>query len=149
MKVILTQDVDNLGLTGQIIDVSRGYARNKLIPSLWAVEATPGNLKSYEKARTEFEIRSMKEKERAQKHAQQIESIVLTIAQKAGEKDKLYGSVTSMDLVEAMSEQGLEMDRRKIKLAEPIKTLGDYEIPIRLHSEVTATIKVSVIKAED
>ncbi|MBW2091760.1 MAG: 50S ribosomal protein L9 [Deltaproteobacteria bacterium] len=149
MKVILTQDVDNLGLTGQIVDVSRGYARNKLIPSQWAVEATPGNLKVYEQARGEFEVRSMKEKERAEKLAKEIESISLTIAQKAGEKDKLYGSVTSMDLAEAMAEQGLEIDRRKIKLAEPIKALGDYEIPVKLHSDVTAVIKVSVVRSEN
>ncbi|MBW2060958.1 MAG: 50S ribosomal protein L9 [Deltaproteobacteria bacterium] len=149
MRVILTTDVEALGLVGQIVDVSRGYARNKLIPGQLAVEATPGNLKVHEKARTEFEVRSLKEKEQAEQIARQIEKVFLTMAQKAGEKDKLYGSVTSMDLARAMAEQGLEVDRRKIKLAEPIKALGDYEIPIRLHSEVTAMIKVSVIRAED
>ncbi len=149
MKVILTRDVDNLGLTGQVVDVSRGYARNKLIPSQWAVEASSSNLKVYEKARAEFEIRSMKEKEKAEQLAKEIESITLTIAQKAGEKDKLYGSVTSMDLTAALAEQGVEIDRRKIKLAEPIKALGDYEIPVKLQSEVTAVIKVSVVRAED
>ena len=148
MKVILTQDVDALGLTGQVIDVAKGYARNKLIPAQLALEATPANLRRLEAARAEYNIRAMKEKERAQHLADQIEGVSLTISQKAGEKDKLYGSVTSMDLAAALAEQGLDLDRRKIKLPEPIKTLGDYEVPVKLHAEVTAVIKVSVVRAE-
>jgi large subunit ribosomal protein L9 len=106
-------------------------------------------MKVFEKARTEFEIRSLKEKERAEKLAREIEEITLTISQKAGEKGKLYGSVTSLDLIQAMTEQGVEFDRRKIRLPEPIKALGDFEVPVRLQSEVTAIIKVSVVKAEE
>ncbi len=147
MKVILTQDIDSLGLEGQVVDVSRGHARNKLIPGKHAVEATPGNMKTFKKARAEFEIRILKEKEKAEQLAREIEEKSLTISQKAGEKGKLYGSVTSLDLAQAMSEQGVELDRRKIRLAEPIKALGDYEVPVRLQAEVTALIKVSVIEA--
>lgn len=149
MRVILTEDIDSLGLAGQVVEVSRGYARNKLIPGKLAVEATSGNMKVFEKARSEFEIRSLKEKERAEKLAREIEEITLTISQKAGEKGKLYGSVTSLDLIQAMTEQGVEFDRRKIRLPEPIKALGDFEVPVRLQSEVTAIIKVSVVKAEE
>ena len=116
MQVILTQDVESFGLAGQVLEVARGYARNKLIPAKVAVEATPGNLKAFEKARAEFELRSLKEKEQAEILAKQIDEITLTISKKAGEKDKLYGSVTSMDLAEALAEQGVEVDRRKIRL---------------------------------
>ena len=147
MKVILTQDVDALGLAGQVVDVSKGYARNKLVPGGLALEASPANLKLLEKQAAEYEVRAMKEKEKAQVLAGQIEALRLTISQKAGEKDKLYGSVTNMDLAAALAEQGVDLDRRKIKMAENIKILGDYEIPVKLHTEVTATLKVSVIKA--
>lgn len=148
MKVILTQDVDALGLAGQVVDVATGYARNKLVPGGLALEASPANLKLLEKEAAEYEVRAMKEKEKAQSLAGQIEAIRLTISQKAGEKDKLYGSVTSMDLAAALAKQGVDLDRRKIKMAENIKILGDYEIPVKLHTEVTAALKVSVIKAE-
>jgi large subunit ribosomal protein L9 len=148
MEVILIQDVDSLGLAGQTVSVARGFARNKLIPGQLAVEATPGNLKRLEKQRQEFEIRSKKEKERAEELAGRIEALTITISQKAGEKDKLYGSVTSMDLAAAMEEQGVDIDRRKIKLPDPIKTLGDHEVPIRLHQEVTAVLRVSVVREE-
>ena len=149
MKVILTEDIDSLGLEGQVVDVARGHARNKLIPGKLAVEATSGNMKAFEKARTEFSIRSLKEKERAEQFAKEIGEVTLTISQKAGEKGKLYGSVTSVDLAQAMAEQGIELDRRKIKLSEPIKALGDFEVPIRLQSEVTAIIKVAVVAIEE
>jgi len=149
MQVILTQDVESLGLTGQVLEVARGYARNKLIPAKLAVEATPGNLKAFEKARAEFKVRSLKEKEQAKILAREIDEITVTIAKKAGEKDKLYGSVTSMDLAEALAEQGVEVDRRKIRLTEPIKSLGEHEVPVRLHQEVTGIFTVNVIRAED
>lgn len=149
MKVILTMDVDNLGLAGQEVDVARGFARNKLFPSKEAVEATVSNLKSFEKMRVEYDERSMKEKERAQKYAGEIEQKILIIHQKAGEKDKLFGSVTTINLAEAMADEGLDIDRKRIKLKEPIKMLGDYDVPIRLHPEVTAMIKVSVVRVEE
>ena len=148
MDVILTQDVDSLGLAGQVVEVAKGYARNKLIPGQLAVLATAANLKMFEKKREEFKQRSMREKERAEDVARQINDLQITIAQKAGEKDKLYGSVTSMDLAEAMAAQGVEIDRRKIRLEEPIKALGDFEVTIKLHTEVAAKLKVSVVRAE-
>ena len=149
MKVILTEDIDSLGLEGQVVDVSRGHARNKLIPGKLAVEATPANMKAFERARTEFGIRSLKEKERAEQLAKEIGAVTLTISQKAGEKGKLYGSVTNIDLAQAMAEQGIELDRRKIRLSEPIKALGDFEVPVRLQAEVTAIMKVVVVEAEE
>lgn len=148
MKVILTQDVESLGLAGQTVNVAKGYARNMLIPNQLALLATPANLKLLEKKREEFKLRAMKEKERAQILAGQIQALHLSIAQKAGEKDKLYGSVTSMDLAAAMADAGVDIDRRKIKLAEPIKALGDYEVPVKLHGDVVAHVKVSVVKEE-
>ncbi|MBU2552628.1 MAG: 50S ribosomal protein L9 [Proteobacteria bacterium] len=148
MKIILTQDVDTLGLAGQVMDVAKGYARNKLIPANLAVEASQANLRMFEKKRAEYELRAMKEKDRAQKLAQELSALAITIAQKAGEKDKLYGSVTTMDLAAALSEQGMNIDRRKIRLAEPIKALGEYEVQVKLHTEVTASVKVSVIREE-
>ena len=148
MEVILTQDVDALGMAGQVVDVAQGYARNKLIPAKLAVQATPANLKRLEKQRAEYEIRAMKEVERARQLAEEIEALRLTITQKAGEKGKLYGSVTTMDLGSALAEQGLDIDRRKIKLSEPIKTLGEFDVSVKLHSEVIANLKVTVEQAE-
>lgn len=148
MEVILIEDVESLGLAGQVVNVAKGYARNMLIPSRLALEATPSNLKSLEKTRAEYEQRRLKRKERAEALAAQIEELHVTIAQKAGEKDKLYGSVTTMDLAKALADQGVEVDRRKIKMAEPIKTLGEFEVSVKLFTDVTAGLKVSVIRAE-
>lgn len=148
MDVILLQDVDNLGLSGQVVSVARGFARNKLIPGKFALEATSGNLKMLEKKRAEYEQRAMKEKDRAKQLAQTINKLRITIKQKAGEKDKLFGSVTNKDIAEALEAESVEIDRRKIKMAEPIKTLGDFDVPIRLHADVTANVKVSVVRDE-
>ena len=148
MQVILTQDVESVGPTGQVVEVKRGFARNMLIPSKLAMLATPSNLKRLEKERASFAERAKKEKDRAKDLAAQLKAVRLIIAQKAGEKDKLYGSVTTMDLAQALAEKGFEIDRRKIKLAEPIKTLGDFDITIKLHGDVTAALKVAVVRAE-
>jgi large subunit ribosomal protein L9 len=148
MEIILVKDVENLGFTGQIVKVARGYARNHLIPCQFALEATPANLKSMEKKRAEFEARAQREKDRAKDLAGQIKQVSVVIAQKAGDKDKLYGSVTNIDLAEALAQQGVDVDRRRIKLTEPIKSLGDFEVPIKLHGDVTAMLKVQVVRAE-
>ncbi len=148
MQIILTQDVENLGLAGQLVKVAKGYARNLLIPGGMAVEATPANLKLFEKKRAEFAARSLKEKERAKLLKNQIEELDLCIVQKAGEKGKLYGSVTTMDLAAAMADKGVDIDRRKIKLAEPIKVLGSHDIQVKLHTDVTAHLTVSVVSPE-
>ena len=146
MKVILTQDVTSLGLTGQVVKVAPGYARNHLIPGRMALEATPSNLKRMEKERAAFQERAMKEKEKARVLADRIEELSLSIARKAGEKDKLFGSVTSMDLAAAAGEAGVDIDRRRIQMSEPIKALGDFEIPVRVHHEIIAKLKVSVVR---
>ncbi|MFH1091046.1 MAG: 50S ribosomal protein L9 [Pseudomonadota bacterium] len=148
MEVILTQDVESLGMAGQVVNVAAGYARNKLIPARLALEANQNNMKMLEKKRAEFEVRLRKEKEGARMLAKQIESVHLTLAQKAGEKDKLYGSVTTMEINRALAEQGLDIDRRQIRLTEPIKSLGEHEVIIKLPGGVTASIKVSVVRAE-
>ena len=148
MEVILTEDVESLGLAGQIVNVAAGYARNKLLPGKLALKATPANLKMLEKKRAEFEARAMKRKDRAEQLAQKLAEVSVTISQKAGEKGKLYGSVTSMDLAAALAAQGVDIDRRKIKMTEPIKSLGEYDVPVKVHAEVTASFKVQVVEAE-
>lgn len=145
MKVILTQDMDSLGLAGEIVEVARGYARNYLIPKKIALEATEDNIKRTETQRKNIEIKRIKIKEDAQKIKERLADVGVTIAQKAGEEDKLYGSVTSMDIAEALERQGIEIDRRKILLDKPIKSLGEFVVPIKLHQQVTASIKVTVV----
>jgi large subunit ribosomal protein L9 len=145
MKVILTQDVDSLGLAGEIVEVARGYARNYLIPKKIALEATEDNIKRTETQRKNIEIKRIKLKEDAQKIRERLAQVVITIAQKAGEEDKLYGSVTSMDIADELEKQGITIDRRKIILDKPIKSLGEFSVPIKLHPQVMAPIKVTVV----
>lgn len=145
MQIILTQDVDNLGLAGQVVNVAKGYARNYLEPARLALPATESNLKAMAKKRAEFELRSLKEKERAQAVKTQLDELRLTLARKVGERDKLYGAVTAIDITEAAAAAGMEIDRKRLKLGEPIKSLGEYLVPLRLHPEVTASIKVIVV----
>jgi large subunit ribosomal protein L9 len=145
MKIILTKDMDALGFTGQIFDVTKGYARNYLIPQGFAVEATAQNLKLMEMQRKKVEDRMLKAKEEAERAKERMAEVVVTIPQKVGEEDKLYGSVTTMDIAARLETQGISIDRRKIHLDKPIKTLGEFEVPVKLHPEVTATIKVVVV----
>jgi large subunit ribosomal protein L9 len=145
MKVILTQDVDALGLAGEILDVAKGYARNFLIPRKIAMEASEQNIKRTETQRKNVEVKKIRAKEEALKAKEGLAEVVVTIAQKAGEEDKLYGSVTTMDIAGYLEKQGVMIDRRKILLEKPIKTLGEFSVPIRLHPDVTGTIKVVVI----
>ncbi|MDR2405139.1 MAG: 50S ribosomal protein L9 [Deltaproteobacteria bacterium] len=145
MEIILTQDVDNLGLAGQVLKVSAGYARNYLLPGSFALPATPNNLKTLAKKREEFERRSLEVKQDALNQKQSLESLVLTITRKSVEKGKLYGAVTPQDLVDAAQEQGFTIDRRKLKLSDPIKSIGDYDVTVRLHPEVVGTFKVRVL----
>jgi len=145
VKVILTQDVDSLGLGGEIIEVARGYARNYLIPKKIALEATEDNIKRTETQRRNIEIKRVKLKEDAQKIKERLAGVVITIAQKAGEEDKLYGSVTSMDIADELEKQGISVDRRKVILDKPIKSLGEHSVSIKLHPQVTASINVKVV----
>ena len=144
MKIILTKDVDALGMTGQVFDVAKGYARNYLIPQGFALEATAQNLK-----RMEGERQKVKAKDEAERAREKIAEVVLTIPQKVGEEDKLYGSVTTMDIAAYLEKQGISIDRRKIHLDKPIKALGEFDVPVKLHPEVTAAVKVVVVPEEE
>ncbi|HTS49969.1 MAG TPA: 50S ribosomal protein L9 [Bryobacteraceae bacterium] len=146
MDVILREDVDKLGSRGQLVKVTSGYARNFLLPKRLAVPATEANKKIIEQERQGHLRREAKEVSDAGDLAKMMADLSVTIAQKAGENDQLFGSVTSKDIVEALEKQGYTIDRRKIALEEPIKTLGDFKIPVRLHREVTTEISVHVVK---
>ncbi|MDR1084543.1 MAG: 50S ribosomal protein L9 [Deltaproteobacteria bacterium] len=149
MEIILTKDVENLGLSGQVLKVAAGYARNFLLPTGAALLATKANLTALAKKRTEFEARALSLKEAAIALKDRINGTVLVLARKSGEKGKLYGAVTTQDLVEAAQEKGLTLDRKKLRLAEPIKTLGDFEVTVRLHPEVLGNLKVRVTREGD
>ncbi|MBF0497261.1 MAG: 50S ribosomal protein L9 [Deltaproteobacteria bacterium] len=148
MKLILKEDVPQLGSRGTLVNVARGYARNFLVPQGLAIEASEKNVKLVESEKRIIWAREAKDKESAELVAAQIGAIVLKIYQKAGESEKLYGSVTSMDLAAKLAEKGVEVDRKKIILPEPIKALGTYEIPVKLHAQVQGKIKVEVLPEE-
>jgi large subunit ribosomal protein L9 len=148
MKVILTSEIDSLGLEGDTVNVAKGYARNYLIPKGFALEANMQNIKMMEMQKKKIDERRLKAKENAEQARDLIKEKVITITQKAGEEDKLYGSVTTMDIAEAMEKADITIDRRKLVLDKPIKSLGEYEVTIKLHPEATGTIKV-VVAAEE
>ena len=147
MKVILKQDVDKLGKMGDVVKVAPGYGRNFLIPRKLAVEATPGNLKNMEIEKLAVAKRDQRDKEAATLLARDIVKLTVTIQRKAGEGGTLYGSVTGIDIADRLAAHKIEIDKRKIQLDEPIKTVGEYQVPIRLHREVSVPIKV-VVEAE-
>jgi len=147
VKVILTEDITKLGKTGDQIQIKDGYARNCLIPKKMAVPANPQNIKSLEHQKTLLKQKQNRIKRDAEKLAQKIEKNSCTISKPAGEEDKLFGSVTSLDIEESLKAEGIEIDRKRIFLEEPIKTLGIYKIPIKLHPEVTANLNVWVVKS--
>lgn len=144
-KVLLREDVDDLGARGEIVRVRAGYARNYLLPRNLAVEATTGNVKGIEQERAALLKKEAKERATAESQSQQIGSLVLEFKRKAGEQGALYGSVTSMDVAEALKERGYEIDRHRIHLREPLKRLGEYNVPVRLHREVTIDLQVKVV----
>jgi large subunit ribosomal protein L9 len=147
MKVILIVDDPGLGSAGQVLQVKDGFARNYLIPQKKALPATPANLKRFEQMRKQIEAARSKAKAAAQALATRIQQLVLTLARQAGEGDKLFGSVTSMDLERALREKEIDVERRRIQLAEPIKSLGEFEVQVRLHPEVTAQLRFKVVRA--
>ena len=147
MKVILIETVPSLGKAGDIVPVAVGYGRNFLIPKKLALEATPANLQLLERQRESFLDKASKDKSKAQDLAVKIENLPFTLARPAGENEKLFGAVTSMDLQKLLNEQGIAVDRRKIQLPNPIKNLGSFSIPVKLHPEVTAQLKVIVTPA--
>ena len=144
MEVILLQDVDKLGTRGQMVNVADGYGRNYLLPKKLAVRATSQNRKWVEQQRVRFLKLTAREKADAEELAKLLADVSLVFARKAGEQAQLFGSVTAMDVAEGLAAKGFKIDRRKIPLDPPLKLLGEYDVPIRLHRDVTATIKVKV-----
>jgi large subunit ribosomal protein L9 len=145
MKVILKKDMDDLGFEGDVINVAKGFARNFLIPQGCALEANDKNAKMIESQRAKIEVRKLKAQEEADRLKEKINGLEMTIAQKVGEEDKLYGSVTTMDIAAYLDKQGVIIDRHKIVLEKPIKTLGTFEVLVKIYPKVTAKIKVMVV----
>ena len=145
MEVILREHVDNLGRRGEIVKVADGYARNFLLPRKLALPATAGNKKHVERERKIMEAREAEEKGQAEGIAARLKAVEISIARRTGETDQLYGSVTSSDIADFLKSKGFEIDRRKLHLPEPIKRLGEYEVPVKLHREVTVKLKVKVV----
>ena len=146
MEVILRQAVDNLGHTGDIVQVSAGFARNFLLPRGLAYEATQGNKKRLEQERSRLEAAENERRGKAQELATKLEQVSLTFSARVGEEGKLFGSVTSTDIATELEKQGLHVERRMIDLHEPIKSLGVYRVPVRLHADVKPEVRVWVIK---
>jgi large subunit ribosomal protein L9 len=144
VQVILSEDVPNLGRPGDVVKVRAGYARNYLLPRRLAVEANPKNLRAFEHQRALAMLRREANKGLALKLKQRLEGLALTISANAGEEGKLFGSVTNIDIERALRERGFDIERRKIMLAEPIKQLGEFTVPVRLDPEVEAGVKLTV-----
>ncbi len=145
MKVILKADVKDLGRMGEVVNVKDGFARNYLVPQGLAAEANTKNVKALEHETKKIQEMAKKVKSGASGLAEQIAAAKVTIKAKAGEEDKLFGSVTSMDIADALKAEGIEIDKKKIHLDEPIKRLGEYTVTIKLHSEVSAQLNVQVV----
>jgi len=146
VKLILREDVEDLGKVGDVVDVAGGYGRNYLLPRGLAVKASTRNLKEQEHQKKLIQVRLARQKKDAEEMAGSLDSVSCTIARKTGEDEKLYGSVTSRDIEEALKEEGVSIDRKRILLEEPIKKLGMHTVPVKLHTEVTGNIKVWVVK---
>jgi len=146
LRIVLLKDVERVGRAGEIVKVANGFARNFLIPRGEALLATDANLAHFESRRRQHEAAAEREKKAAEALAQELEKASLTIQARVGEEEKLFGSVTAQNIVSLLKEQGHDIDRRKIELEEPIRALGVYNIEIRLHPEVRATIKLWVVK---
>ncbi|MBI1949952.1 MAG: 50S ribosomal protein L9 [Acidobacteria bacterium] len=146
MQIVLKEDIEKLGRRGEVVKVAAGYARNYLLPFGKALLATPGNLKVIEREKRRYVARLLKEKEEHEALARRIQAVSLTLVRKVGENDVLYGSVTSADIGESLQNEGIVVDKRRIQLPEPIKSLGIYSVPVRLHPEVVADVKVWVVK---
>lgn len=149
MEVILKEDVDNLGHRGDVVKVAQGYGRNFLLPRKLAIEATESNKSVIEQMKASSVRRSAKEKSDAESLLQQLEQVELTFTRKTGDNDHLFGSVTGADIAQALEAKGFHTERRKVHLEEPLKSLGEFLIPVRLHREVTAHVKVTVAKEVD
>jgi large subunit ribosomal protein L9 len=146
MEIILRQAVENLGKPGDVVKVKAGYARNYLLPHGLAYEATPGNLKRIQQERDRLEAAENERRTTAQGFAEKLEQVSLTFSARVGEEGKLFGSVTATDIAQQLETQGFHVEKRQIDLHEPIKALGVYRVPIRLHADVKPEVRVWVIK---
>ena len=148
MKIILKEDVDHLGKAGDIVNVARGYARNFLLPKSKAMIASLGNVKELENQKRQVKNRIDKMKLSAEDLAKVIEELSIKVKKKVGENDKIFGSVTSMELAEALAEKGITIDKKKIVIDESIKSLGEFTVGVKLHSEVIANLKITVVSED-
>lgn len=146
MELLLKDDIENLGVRGELVKVRAGYGRNYLLPRGLAIQATPANIKRIELQRRSLMKKEAVERDSATGQADLLREVTLEFSRKVGEHGLLYGSVTSMDIAQALAEKGYEIDRKRIQLRDPIKETGDYEVTVKLHREVTAILKVIVQK---
>lgn len=149
MKVILTETISSLGIIGSEVDVAKGYARNYLLPQKKAVPATAASRNRLEQEKKKFEMQVAKEKEFAEEMAKRLEGVSCDIAARVSDEDRLYGSINERDIVAALAAQGIEVEKRSVLLPEPIKTLGTYQIPIRVYTDVEPEITVNVVPEEE
>jgi len=145
MDVILREHIDNLGRRGDVVKVAPGYARNFLLPRKLALAVTESNKKQIERERKAGEVKDAQERTEADAYAQRLEALDIEIARRIGENNVMYGSVTSADIAQALAAKGFEVDKRKVQLPDPIKALGDVQVPVRVHRDVTAQVKVKVV----
>ncbi len=149
MRVILRTDIEKLGKLGEVVDVKPGYARNYLLPKKLAMLATPSNLKIFEHEKKKLEEKLNAERFKAKELAEKLEKEKIEIQVRVGEGDKLYGSVTSSNIVDELAKRGFEIDRKKVELDKPIRSLGEYQIPVKLYPGVVATLNVSVVRYQE
>ena len=149
IEVILKEHVEHLGRRGEVVKVTDGYARNYLFPRKLALAVTTENKRQIDRERARAEARETEERQEAEAIRTRVEALDVAIARRVGEQETLYGSVTSSDLAEALSERGLPIDRRRIQLPDPLKTLGDHEVAVKLHRDVTARLRVKIVAAAD
>jgi len=147
MKLILKENIEQLGQIGDIVKVAPGYARNYLLPKGFAIEATDRNAKALEHAKRQLAYKKNKNLEAAKNLIAKLEALTIQLSHQAGEEGKLFGSVTNMEIAAFLKNNGFEIDRKKIVLAEPIKQLGEYNVPVKIHPEIAATLKVTVVAA--
>ena len=146
MQIILQEDVEKLGNRGDVVTVKPGYARNFLLPKKMAVEATPGNMKALERIRAALAKKTATELEAAKKQAELLTGVLVKFTRKTGENDQMFGSVTTSDIAEGLKSQSFEIDKRQVQLPEPLKTLGEFPVTIKVFRDVTAEIKVQIEK---
>ncbi|HEU4400547.1 MAG TPA: 50S ribosomal protein L9 [Candidatus Polarisedimenticolia bacterium] len=146
MRIVLREDIDKLGRRGEVVKVADGYARNFLLPKGKALPATEGNMTTIEREKRRYVARQAKEKDAAEGLARRLAGVSCTIVRKVGENEVLYGSVTAADVAEYLEKEGITVDKRRIQLEEPIRSLGIYNVPVRIHADVTAEVKVWVVK---